>query len=64
MESQYGQGSGLNATSPFMSTTDRGDFWKNELNAPYTKQTYLENPGPGQYEAGSTFKTVFKDPKK
>jgi len=22
------------------------------------------NPGPGQYEAGSTFKTVFKDPKK
>ena len=51
MESQYGQGSGMNATSPFLSTTDRGDFWKNELNAPYTKQTYLENPGPGQYDA-------------
>ncbi len=27
----------------------RGDFWKNELNAPYTKQTYLQTPGPGQY---------------
>ena len=32
-----------------MSTTQRGDFWKNELNAPFTKQTYLGNPGPGQY---------------
>jgi len=27
----------------------RGDFWKNELNAPFTKQTYLENPGPSHY---------------
>jgi len=34
-----------------MSTTDRGDFWKNEITAPFTKQTYLENPGPGQYDA-------------
>jgi hypothetical protein len=36
--------------NPFMSTTMRGDFWKNELNAPFTKQTYLANPGPGQYQ--------------
>jgi len=32
-----------------MSTTERVDYWKNELDAPFTKQTYLENPGPGQY---------------
>ena len=35
--------------NPFMSTTTRGDFWKNELSAPFTKQTFLINPGPGQY---------------
>jgi len=34
----------------FMSTTMRGDFWKNELSAPFTKQTYLENPGPNHYK--------------
>jgi len=28
----------------------RGDFWKNELNAPFTAQTYLENPGPNHYK--------------
>ena len=41
--------SGRQNVNPFMSTTQRGDFWKNEFNAPYTKQTYLINPGPGQY---------------
>ena len=35
--------------NPFMSTTMRGDFWSHELNAPFTNQTYLVNPGPGQY---------------
>ena len=43
------QGGGRHNLNPFMSTTERGDFWKNELNAPYTKQTYLRNPGPGEY---------------
>ena len=27
---------GKGNVNPFMSTTQRGDFWKNELNAPYT----------------------------
>ena len=36
--------------NPFMSTTMRGDFWRNELNAPFTQQTFLANPGPGQYQ--------------
>ena len=44
--------SGRQTVNPFMSTTQRGDFWKNELNAPYTKQSYLSNPGPGQYPIG------------
>jgi hypothetical protein len=35
--------------SAFMSTTHRVDFWKNELATPFTKQTYLKNPGPGAY---------------
>jgi hypothetical protein len=35
-----------------MSTTTRGDFWRNEITAPFTKQTYLGNPGPGQYPIG------------
>ena len=35
--------------SAFMSATHRVDFWKNELNTPYTKQSYLKNPGPGAY---------------
>lgn len=42
--------SGKQNMNPFMSTTMRGDFWKNELSAPYTKQTFLANPGPGQYQ--------------
>ena len=57
LESFYGSGGAqLNATSPFASTTERVDFWKNELNAPYTKQTYLENPGPGQYAVNAAKK--------
>lgn len=39
-----------------MSTTDRVDFWKNELDAPFTKQTYLQNPGPGSYSVNATKK--------
>ena len=35
--------------NPFMSGTGRADMWRNELNAPFTKQTYIKNPGPGQY---------------
>lgn len=34
----------------FLTKTKRGDFWRNEGETPYTKQTYLKNPGPGQYE--------------
>jgi len=49
-DSKFGASTnGRQNLNPFMSTTMRGDFWKNELNAPFTKQTYLENPGPGQY---------------
>ena len=40
---------GRQNVNPFMSTTTRGDFWKNEITTPYTQQTYLGNPGPGQY---------------
>lgn len=32
-----------------MSTTHRVDFWKNEITTPYTKQTFMKNPGPGTY---------------
>ena len=34
---------------PFMSTTFTRDFWKNEMNAPFTQQTFKQTPGPGQY---------------
>lgn len=37
--------------NPFLSGTGRAEMWKAELNAPYTKQTYIKNPGPGQYFA-------------
>lgn len=37
---------------PFSSVTGRADMWKNEMNAPYTRQTYHKNPGPGQYFGG------------
>ena len=43
------QNSNANA---FMSGTHRVDFWSNEGNAPYTKQTYMKNPGPGHYTLG------------
>ena len=33
----------------FNSTTHRVDFWRNDMSAPYTKQTYLKDPGPGAY---------------
>ncbi len=33
-----------------MSSTKRNDFWRNELNAPFTSATRSENPGPGKYE--------------
>ena len=46
----------MNATSPFMSTTERGDFWKHELNAPYTKQSFLQNPEPGHYATNANKK--------
>ena len=51
-ESKFGASTasgGNQNINPFLSTTTRGDFWKNELNAPFTKQTYLVNPGPQQY---------------
>lgn len=33
-----------------MSKTKRVDFWKNEGETPYTKQTFHKNPGPGAYD--------------
>ena len=33
----------------FLTKTKRGEFWRNEGETPYTKQTYHQNPGPGQY---------------
>lgn len=35
----------------FGSKTMRGQFWKNELDAPYTKATFNKAPGPGSYLA-------------
>lgn len=35
--------------SAFMSTTHRVDFWTNEMQTPFTKQTFKQNPGPGTY---------------
>lgn len=35
-----------------MSTTERKDFWRNDQTAPYTKQTFIEAPGPGDYTVG------------
>ena len=48
-ESKFGASTasgGNQNINPFLSTTQRGDFWKNELNAPFTKATFLANPGP------------------
>lgn len=33
----------------FLSKTKRDDFWRNEIITPYTKQTFVKNPGPGTY---------------
>jgi hypothetical protein len=33
-----------------MSSTKRNDFWRNEINAPFTQATRYENPGPGKYD--------------
>ena len=38
--------------NPFVFTTHRSDFWSNEVDAPYTKQTFMTNPGPGHYPIG------------
>ena len=35
--------------SSFGTKTKIGDFWKNEGETPFTKQTYHKNPGPGTY---------------
>jgi hypothetical protein len=35
--------------NPFLSSTGRGDMWKNELNAPFTRATFIKTPGPGHY---------------
>lgn len=40
---------GEGKVNPFMSSTIRGDTWQHDFNAPYTKQTFNESPGPGQY---------------
>lgn len=40
----------MNNTYPFRTTTKRGDQWTNRIDAPYTKQSYLKNPGPGHYQ--------------
>lgn len=34
----------------FLSKTKRNDFWRNDAETPYTKQTFHKNPGPGQYD--------------
>lgn len=38
--------------NPFLSGTGRGDMWKNEIVAPFTKSTSTKNPGPGTYFHG------------
>lgn len=35
--------------NPFLSSTGRGDMWKNQMNAPFTRASFLKNPGPGSY---------------
>ena len=35
--------------NPFIYTTERSNFWSNKIDAPFTKQTYIQNPGPGHY---------------
>ena len=45
-ESSFGQSTTANQ---FNSTTHRVDHWRNDVTAPFTKQTYHRNPGPGSY---------------
>ncbi len=47
-DSTNNQSSTINA-NPFLSSTTRGDMWRNELNAPFTKATFIRTPGPGHY---------------
>lgn len=36
--------------APFQTKTKRSDFWRNQMETPFTKQTYIQNPGPGAYK--------------
>jgi hypothetical protein len=38
--------------NPFLSGTGRADMWKNDMRAPFTRQSYLRNPGPAHYYNG------------
>lgn len=38
--------------NPFLSGTGRADMWKNDMRAPFTRQSYLKNPGPAHYFNG------------
>ena len=44
----------------FIGTTERNDFWKNTIQAPYTKPTNIYNPGPGKYATGDKKKNDIK----
>ena len=35
--------------NPFLSSTSRGEMWRNLMSAPFTRPGYLKNPGPGSY---------------
>lgn len=44
--------SSMNSTlnnKKFLSTTERRDDWCNDITAPFTKQSFISTPGPGQY---------------
>lgn len=48
--SESGLGTNQNKVpNNFLSTTKRDDFWKNKIDAPFTKATNEGNPGPGKY---------------
>lgn len=51
--------------NPFTFTTQGRGFWKNQIDTPYTRQTYHENPGPGHYavtkKKGDDIKTRLLD---
>ena len=46
------QQSSIKNANPFLSSTSRGDMWRNQMNAPFTRATFLKNPGPGYYNKG------------